>query len=175
MIRSLTVVFDRLVATGSTAFDLVKRGVVDPAEASVGVSASIAEVNGRSEATLTFSGNHVDSESGSLVDGNYMLTVIGSQVTGTDNGVSLDGDEDGNAGGDAIIGDSEADAFFRLFGDSDGDRNVDGTDYGLFGLTFLKRSGQSGFNPLLDFENDGDVDGQDYGQFGLRFLQTLPF
>ena len=65
------------------------------------------------------------------------------------------------------------DEFFRFFGDSDGDRDVDGQDYGRFGLSFLKSDGTPGFNPAFDFDGDGDVDGQDYGNFGLRFLKTL--
>ena len=73
----------------------------------------------------------------------------------------------------AVLADA-TDEFFRLFGDSDGDRDVDGQDYGRFALTFLKSVGTAGFNSALDFDGDGDVDGRDYGNFGRRFLKTLP-
>lgn len=77
--------------------------------------------------------------------------------------------------GDFLYGDVAADAFFRRFGDSDGDRDVDGQDYGRFGLTFLKPSSESSFNPTFDFDGDNDVDGQDYSRFGRRYLRPLRF
>ena len=75
---------------------------------------------------------------------------------------------------DVVFGEDPTDQFFRLFGDSDGDRDVDGQDYGRFGLSFLKSEGMAGYDAAFDGDGDGDVDGQDYGRFGLRFLKTLP-
>ena len=49
----------------------------------------------------------------------------------------LDGDGDGTGGDDGVFGDEEADAFFRLLGDGDGDRDVDGQDYGRFGAALF--------------------------------------
>lgn len=71
-------------------------------------------------------------------------------------------------------GSQATDNFFRLFGDTDGDRDVDGQDYGRFGLTFLKDSLHPDFNSQLDYDGDGDIDGQDYGWFGRQFLRRLP-
>jgi hypothetical protein len=52
------------------------------------------------------------------VDGNYRLTILASQVSG--NGQPLDGDANGTAGGDFTMD------LFRLFGDVNGDKAVDG-------------------------------------------------
>ena len=100
---------------------------------------------------------------GSLADGNYRLTVLDTHVRDAA-GNSLDGNHNGSSGGTMF------DDFYRLYGDTDGDRDVDGQDYGRFGSTFLKDASDPQFNSSLDFDNDGDVDGQDFGQFGLRFL-----
>ncbi|QDV41653.1 hypothetical protein Enr13x_14960 [Stieleria neptunia] len=89
--------------------------------------------NGKTVATLTFlpgpavvthaTGLH------SLQDGNYELTVIAAEFMS--GGLTMDDD--------VSFGDQAPDAFFRHFGDTDGDRDVDGQDYGRFGQRFLKR------------------------------------
>ena len=76
---------------------------------------------------------------------------------------------------DYSYGDDALDAFFRQFGDGDGDRDVDGQDYGLFGLTFLQSSTDPAFDPAFDFDGDNDVDGQDYSRFRRRYLRPLTF
>ena len=112
-------------------------------------------------------------DSAPLADGNYKLTIDASLVGMP--GQKLDGDADGVAGGAYEFGDTEIDAFFRLFGDSDGDRDVDGQDYGRFGRTFLRNSLDPAFDARFDFDGDGDVDGQDYGRFRRRLQRRLPF
>jgi hypothetical protein len=59
----------------------------------------------------------------------------------------------------------------RLFGNSNNDSTVDGTDFGAFGNVFgtTFAVGTNGF----DFNNDGTVDGTDFGEFGNRFGVTL--
>jgi hypothetical protein len=71
-------------------------------------------------------------------------------------------------------GDNNMQGLFRLFGDVNGDRRVDIVDFGLFSSTFNLRSGQTGFNPALDFDGDGRVDIFDFGQFSLRLFTVLP-
>lgn len=128
--------------------------------------------SGSTVATLTFAGNYSEA-SGSLVDGNYQLTIDGSKIRSTINGMNLDVDGTGVAGGLYLFGDEAADGFFRLFGDSDGDRDGDGQDYGRFGLSFLRSQGQSGFDAAFDSDGDGDVDGLDYSNFRRRFMRSL--
>ncbi|MEL6104498.1 MAG: hypothetical protein AAFU85_00615 [Planctomycetota bacterium] len=83
----------------------------------------------------------------------------------------------GGAGmnGDARLGDDETDLFFRLFGDTDADRDFDGMDFGRFALAFLSTTGDPNYDPELDIEGDGDIDGRDYAAVGSRFLTTLPY
>src|SRR5207237_1599549 len=83
---------------------------------------SISLLNGKTVAVLTFAGT--EFVGGSLSDGSYTLTVRADRVH--DRWVrELDGGGDGTAGG------GRGDGFFRLFGDSGGDRGGDGQDRGL--------------------------------------------
>ena len=75
----------------------------------------------------------------------------------------MDGDGDGSAGGNRV------DGFHRLFGDSDGDGDVDWLDRELFRSAFNKRAGDAGYLWYFDFDGDGDVDDFDNGQFNRRF------
>ena len=59
---------------------------------------------------------------GSLADGRYTLTVLADRIHDA-TGQALDGDGDGSPGGDYV------DHLFRLFGDADGDGDVDNKDY----------------------------------------------
>ena len=115
-------------------------------------------------------GGSVDA-TGSLADGNYQLTVDAALVSAA--GMALDGNRDGSDGDPYVFGDEEADAFFRFFGDSDGDRDVDAQDYGRFGLSFLKSQDDIGFDASFDSDGDGDIDGQDYGRFAKNFLHRM--
>ncbi|WP_372895415.1 LamG-like jellyroll fold domain-containing protein [Stieleria sp.] len=170
-ITQIEVQFDRAVDVDAGAFQLSKTGtgggVVDTA------FTLSADAQGNTIATITFSGTLTRGVKFALVDGNYQLLVDPTKVRSAGTSITIDGDSDGLQGGAYAIGNVESDAFFAHFGDTDGDRDVDGQDYGRFGLSFLKNDGQAGFNPALDSDGDGDVDGQDYGRFGLRFLKRL--
>jgi hypothetical protein len=172
-ITQIDVQFDRAVDVDAGAFQLSKigtgGGVVDT------TFTLSADAQGNTIATITFSGTLTRGAKLALVDGNYQLLVDPTKVRSAGTMVAMDGDSDGLQGGSYAIGNVESDAFFAHFGDTDGDRDVDGQDYGRFGLTFLKSEGQAGFNPALDSDGDGDIDGQDYGRFGLRFLKRLGF
>ncbi len=82
---------------------------------------------------------------------------------------------DGVGGGLYHLGDEAIDRFYRLLGDSDADRDVDGQDYRRFGLSYLKVQGQVGFDRVFDSDGDGDIDGQDYGRFFRRLLKSISF
>ena len=171
-ITSVDVEFDGLVQIDAGAFELRMRddgGVVDTA------FTLATNLSGKSVATLTFSGPRTRGLAAALVDGNYQLTIATSKIRRLGTELSLDGNGDGLQGGDYVFGTAATDNFFSLFGDSDGDRDVDGQDYGRFGLTLLKSQGDAAFNPTFDSDGDGDVDGQDYGRFGRRFMKSLPF
>jgi hypothetical protein len=123
---------------------------------------SISLLNGKTVAVLTFVGTELVG--GSLADGSYTLTVRADRVHDRW-GRELDGDGNGSAGGDRV------DGFFRLFGDSDGDGDVDQLDRDHFRSAFQTSAGEAGYLWYFDFDGDGDVDGHDNGQFNRRFGQ----
>jgi hypothetical protein len=155
-VTQLTVTFSELVnlpASPAAAFS-----VVGPSGA-VATGTSTAIVNGRTQVTLSFSG--VGTEGGSLADGSHVLTVLAGQVTDLA-GLLLDGN------GNGVGGDSYTTTVGRLFGDADGDGDVDAADFGAFRSAF----GTTTF--AFDNDADGDVDAADFGQFRQRFGTSLP-
>ena len=136
-VRSITVAFN-----GAATF------AGDPAAAfqlagpngNVGLTTSVTNADGLTDVTLTFSGNGTDAGSNqpggalSLADGAYQLSVFSAQVSV--NGAALDGDNDGNPGGDYVSPTETAGGsglhLYRLFGDSNGDGFVNGLDVVAF-------------------------------------------
>ena len=70
-------------------------------------------------------------------------------------GIAVDGDCDGTPGGEYVF------AFHRLYGDADGDRDVDTADLAAMRNTFGRAAGQPGYLAHLDSDADGDVDTAD--------------
>jgi hypothetical protein len=173
-IDSIAITFDSAIdvdQSSSDAFILINRD----SGATVNLVPTVFVQSGIAVVTLGFAdGPSVESSvigSPTLADGRYQLTLLSNRIS--IGNVALDGNSDGAAGGDFVFGNHAADQFFRFFGDSDGDGDVDGQDYGRFGLTFLRSSPDPAFDPAFDFDGDNDVDGQDYGRFGLRFLRQV--
>lgn len=140
MVTSLTITFDRQVTFGVGAFKLRRQNGTQ-----VDARVNVSLVDGKTVAVLTFTGSGIVG--GSLADGNYRLTVR-SDLVHDALGRALDGDDDGTAGGD------RSDAIFRLYGDSDGDRDVDLHDLGRFLSSAGRRAGDSKY--LAYFDVDGD-------------------
>jgi hypothetical protein len=136
---------------------------------------------GRTVVTLTFSGSETDLVSAqnggmpSLADGRYQLTIVSANVTGATDGLALDGDADGTAGGDYVsptdtLGGGEGQLhLFRIFGDANGDGVIDQLDLGIFRSTFNSSLGNPFYLYYLDANNDTNIDQQDLGQFRTRF------
>lgn len=61
----------------------------------------------------------------------------------------------------------------RLFGDANGDRTVDSTDYLDFCNTFGLTSADPGYKPEFDHNRDGVVDSTDFLEFANRFGVTI--
>ncbi|MCA9136619.1 MAG: FG-GAP repeat protein [Planctomycetales bacterium] len=168
-ITSLTVMFDSRVdhAMLGSAFEITNLDLSVPV-GSINVSAS--DQDGKTIAVLTFDGSSTVSRNGvgpltsSLADGNYRLRVIASQIKSASGLLMTE---------DYLMGEQPSDLFFRLFGDSDGDRDVDGQDFGRFGLSFLRSVSDPDYDPSFDSDGDGDVDGQDYGRFSSNFLKHI--
>jgi hypothetical protein len=157
VVRSLTVTFSSLVTLDPVAFTLRRAD-----GATVAPTVMTSTVNGHTVARLTFGG--ANTESGSLTDGNWTLTVSASQV------------HDAGSPSITMAADS-ATAFHRLFGDIDGDKDVDLLDLSPLVGALFGVQGQAGppvYNPAFDFDGDGDVDLLDLSQFVQRLFVTLP-
>lgn len=176
MVADVTVTFSGLVTIDAGAFNLVKNATGGAYLTTINVNSTVSAVNGKTVVVLTFSGAGVESNVvHSLMDGNYVLTVFGSAVHDGVSGINLDGDGDGSAGGNKVFGSVAADKFFRLFGDSDGDRDADTLDYARFRNAFSRLAGQGGFAAAFDFDGDSDVDTLDYARFRGRFGTRAAF
>ena len=130
------------------------------------ISMSPSNVAGKTEVLLTFN----SPNAGVVIpsDGNYELRVLATSVMSG-------GPEPLRMSEDYLFGTTAADAFFRYFGDTDGDRDIDALDLGRFGLEFMQNGDSLGLNSQLDFDGDGDIDGRDFGEFDSRFLTRLEF
>src|SRR5205823_2343771 len=107
----------------AAAFQLARTGP-SGATGNVSLNAAVStDAQGRTVVTLTFSGPFTEANTAagvnkSLIDGLYTLTVFGASVT-SPGGVNLDGDNNGTPGGNNLTN------THRLFGDVDGDKDVD--------------------------------------------------
>ncbi|HEY1376238.1 MAG TPA: choice-of-anchor Q domain-containing protein [Gemmataceae bacterium] len=173
-VRSITVTFSSAVNfTGgndnaAAAFQLARTGPTG-ATGNVGLTATVStDGSGRTVVKLTFSGAFTESNTAagvdrSLIDGKYTLTINSAAVTGA-GGVALDGDANGTPGGDYTL------ATHRLFGDIDGDGDVDLLDLNPLVPALFATQGQPNYNQGFDFEGDGDVDLLDLNQFVQRLF-----
>jgi hypothetical protein len=150
MVNRLEVTFNQTVTIDPGAFELLsKTGDL------VALNVSTSVVAGRTVAVLTFWGTNVVG--GSLADGNYTLTVRADKVHDL-LGHELDGDGNGLSGGNHV------DDFFRLFGDADGDHDVDNLDFDQFKDTRFLHFSDPGFLWYFDFDGDGAISPKDQKQ-----------
>ncbi|MEO1616064.1 MAG: hypothetical protein AAFV88_09460, partial [Planctomycetota bacterium] len=127
------------------------------------ISVATSVVDGKTVAVLTFSGAGTVERIGtgvlddSLADGNYLLTVLAANVVTS--GVPMAADL---TFGGQTFGEPDNDEFFRLYGDDDGDGDVDFDDLNLgFIPSFNAIDGEGNFNAGLDYDGDGDLDFDD--------------
>ena len=157
MVRELVVNFDEVVNADSSSF------MVENLDSTVCYVPDVVTeiVDGKTVATLTFSGS--DIISGSLPDGNYRLTILDTITDSAGN--QLDGDGDGVAGGNAT------DEFFRFYGDGNGDRSINVFDLLGFRTAYGPSGGDN--NPDFDFNGDNQVNIFDLLQFRNRFGTSI--
>jgi hypothetical protein len=154
MVQSLTVTFASVVDLEAEHFRLVNKET----GAKVDLLIAKTDAGGKSVVTLSFTGDGIVG--GSLADGNYLLTI--------------DLEKDGfDVGDDHKFGAAQADNFFRLFGDSDGDRDVDNLDYFRFRGALGQVSDSPRYLGYFDYDQDDDVDSDDLGKFLTRFRTVL--
>jgi ELWxxDGT repeat protein len=155
IVRSITVTFSEILTIDAGAFELRQQG-----GGLVGLEVRTALVDGKTVAMLTFTGN--DIIGGSLADGSYTLFMRADHIHDRW-GWELDANGDGRAGGDRL------DAFFRLFGDSDGDRDVDLRDLARFLSSLGRRPGDPLYLAYFDVNGDDWVGVVDLIAFARRF------
>jgi len=154
MVNSLTITFTALVSLDKPAFKLINRGNSSP----VDLVFTKDDSSGKSVVTLTFQGEGIVG--GSLADGNYLLTI------------DVEGDGFGQ-GSVHQFGADKADKFFRFFGDSDGDRDVDGTDYFRFASSMNQISTSPKYLWYFDYLQDHRVEATDQTQVVARIRRPL--
>jgi hypothetical protein len=156
--RSITLTFDQQVSFAgdpATAFAITRTSLTGP-QGNVGLSASVTTSGGTTTVTLTFSGPL--TQFGSLIDGTYKLTALAGQISAAG---PLDGNNDGFGGDDYVLN------FYRLFGDANGDRKVNGADFILFRQAF------NSFDYAFDLDGDGFVSVNDFIKFRNNFGQSI--
>lgn len=170
----LSVQFDSAVTIAEGAIAVFRRS--DDAQVPVIVTSRVDEA-GNTIAEITF-----DSQAGrelglvdmwgSLVDGAYELSIDAEQVTNAEGfGIDLGS---GQTSGSFRLGDEEADAFFRLLGDGNGDRFVNSADFRAFRAAYLASPHEPRWNAAYDLNNDGFINSADYRIFRNQYLNKVP-
>jgi hypothetical protein len=121
----------------------------------VSISVSTVTVGGHSEATVTFTS---DIAFGSLFDGRYRLTVNANQIRVANTPMTAD----------------HVTNFHRMYGDANGDAQIDGADFSAFSSTYGLNGTQFGFLAFFDLNGDGQIDGFEFSNFSGRYNTILP-
>lgn len=154
-ITEVHVLFDTLVDAPAAAFTLTN---IDTDTPVTGLTVTSSD-NPSSQTVATIK----LTAGGSLTDANYRLDIDGGQVVQRGGGPSLNGDY--------AFGDEEADAFYRKYGDSDGNGFVNLADFGRFRATFglSESDNDPDYDPIFDNNNDASINLADFGAFRANF------
>jgi len=166
MVTSVTVTFSEpvnFVSTPAAAFTLQRLSTSSNPTPTGAVTLAVSPAAGPANTyTITFNDpTFAPGLAKSLIDGKYTLTLNANQIKSAATGQFLDGN------GDFTTGDNQSLNFHRLFGDSDGDTDVDNSDFVAFRSAF-----GAGPSPVFDSDGDGDVDNADFVAFRARFGQV---
>lgn len=101
-----------------------------------------------------------------VVSGNQ-VTVLFTGLPGVVNGSLPDGRYSLSVSGKSVA------QFFRLYGDSTGDGQVDSKDLTVFQAALRSRRGMANYQAFFDFNGDGVIDSSDYAQFLARYGSRL--
>jgi hypothetical protein len=145
-VRSITITFDTQVTFDAGAITLIRSGGVI-----AGLTRTISTVNNETQVVLTFQGSGTNF--GSLMDGNWTLRIYHTRVHRADYRAT-------HMAADSLT------HLFRLYGDANGDGQVDSTDQSMFNSAF----GQVDATSLatFDYNRDGAIDSKDQVQFQRR-------
>ena len=168
--------FDSIVTLGAGAFTLENGGIagfngIPVADLTIGVNSNV--VSGKTISVLTFSSTSTFIQGGSLPDGNYRLSILSNLITAS--GLNLDGDNNGIAGGNHVKGAAEADAFFRFFGDTSGNRSTAPAELGQLRLSLNRSAPDPLYDARFDFNNNGTVAPAELGLLRQRLNRRMDF
>ncbi|MBL8808639.1 MAG: cadherin repeat domain-containing protein, partial [Planctomycetaceae bacterium] len=175
MVQQLSVRFDNIVNIDPGALTVTRRDGNGMAGGVVTTAFTTQVVNSRTVATITFSGAMTRDAFGTLVDGYYTLVIDGSKVHRVGLASLLDGNRDGDEGGDYAFGSVATDKFFARFGDLDGDGIVGSNDYSQFTQAYGKSAGQAGYRRELDYKGVGLIRVFDFNEIRRRLNVLLQF
>lgn len=156
LLTEVEIHFDGPVQFDASAVTIEKLGSVELPAAEV----SLAIENGRTVATIRFSGAHTIDRGGaatSLEDGDYRMTLFADRFVAGSRTPAANWTLD------------SADGFFRRFGDVDGSGTTDLLDFGDFRTAFGNEVGDTGFMAALDSNGDGQIGLIDFGEFRESF------
>jgi hypothetical protein len=166
-VNQLTITFTGIVDFGADAFSVVQRSDMSGATGTaVDTSFTSQVVNGDTQVSLTFD-SLTRNSSGSLIDGNYQLTVNASAVIDSTSGLPM--------AEDYVFGDTEDEAFYSFYGDADGNRTVNVFDLLAFRQTYRASAGDANFDASLDYDSNGTINVFDLLSFRQRYRLSLAF
>ena len=149
MVNTLSLAFDGPVTAQPGAFLLTRRD---------GNNVDLTASRSPDGRTFTFDFAGSSFANGSLVDGVYDFQVVGNHLRDQNNNPLTD---------NAVF------TCHRLYGDFDGDHDVDGTDLAAFRSVYNKPLQPERW--FFDFDQDGKVNATDYGQFKRRLGTRFEF
>jgi type VI protein secretion system component Hcp len=157
MVTSLTVTFNQPITSLDAGAFEIDRGSTKlfPTDVTIAGNQVVVRFTGLSGVVA-----------GSLADGRYTLIEHQGKIHGS--------------GAAALLADHR-DAFFRLFGDVNGDAKVDATDLAAFqqayrsvsGIRQLPMRGLPSYRAYFDVDQNGVIDAVDYFQFQRRYKTKL--
>ncbi len=167
-ISQLSVTFDGAVEFDADAFSVIRRANQDDntSDTSVPITVSVSISGGSTIVTITFDGL-TRPNTGSLLDGNYQLTVHGDRVRRTGTDLTL--------GSDFVFGDAANETFYSLYGDNNGDRKVNVFDLLSLRQTYGSNEGDANFKSGLDYDDNGTINVFDLLRFRQNYNKELPF
>jgi hypothetical protein len=168
-VRSIKLTFDHAVTLGAGAVTLNLlnsggSGANDnsaPTDASAALGTPTSSDGGITWTIPIKTSTAFSDATGSLSDGIFTVTIHAANVTDASNNTL--------AGGDKTT------TFHRLFGDINGSKNVNNTDFGNFRNAFNTTTGNAAYVNAFDSNNDGVINNADFGQFRNRFNKVFTY
>ncbi len=163
-LEQLRVVFDKIVEIDDQTGQPFAISNLDTL-ANVDHDTTVSEVDGQTVVDFLFTSQ--TNGSGSLVDGDYLLQIDGNSISA--DGIALDGDGDDTPGGTHEFGRVEADNFFRMFGDGNGNGRVELFDFAAFRSTYSLVDGDAGYLGHFDSNANDRIELFDFAAFRNNF------